>query len=87
LVEKGTIELDLRNNKIAKADLSPLKMVSTRNIFPEDAYKADGSETVFVDGIYMSDKTGDVKHVSVGRNKKLLLVSTKNIDPLETLSN
>jgi N-acetylmuramoyl-L-alanine amidase len=87
LVEKGTIDLHLTNNKIAKADLSPLKMVSTRNIFPGDAYKADGSEIVFVDGIYMSDRSGDVKHVSVGRNKKLILVSTKNIDPLETLSN
>jgi N-acetylmuramoyl-L-alanine amidase len=87
LVEEGTIDIDLTNNKIAKADLSPLKMVSTRNIFKEDVYQADGSEIVFVDGIYMSDKSGDVKHVSVGRNKKLLLVSTKNVNPLETLIN
>ena len=87
LVEKGRIDFDLINNKVTKPDLSQLKMVSSRNIFPEDAYKATGSDVLIVDGIHMSEKTGDVKHVSIGENKKLIVVSTKNVDPLETLVN
>jgi N-acetylmuramoyl-L-alanine amidase len=87
LVEKGKIELDLVNNKIVKADLSPLKMVSTKNIFAGADYSANGAEIVFVDGIYMGDKTEDLKNLSIGENKKIILVSTKNVNPLTTLVN
>jgi N-acetylmuramoyl-L-alanine amidase len=87
LVEKGNIDLELNDNKISKADFSPLKMVSTRNIFEEDNYKPTGDEIVFVDGMYLSDKSEQIKHMSIGRNKKLILVSTKGVNPLETLVN
>jgi N-acetylmuramoyl-L-alanine amidase len=87
LVEKGTIDFDIRDNKVARSDFSGLKMASARNIFPEDDYQADVSAVVIVDGTYLGDKSDDAKHLSIGENKKLILVSTTNRNPLETLKN
>ena len=87
LVEKGNINIDLADNKIAKADLSELKKVSTKNIFAGDNYETNGSALVFVDGIYMSDKKDKTNHISAGANKKIILVSTKSADPLSMLRN
>jgi len=87
IVEEGNIDFKLRDNKIINSDWSLLKKASTKNIFPGDSYQASGSAFVFVDGIYMADNSKSVNHLSVGKNMKLILVSSRNVNPLEMLVN
>ncbi|HUQ67447.1 MAG TPA: N-acetylmuramoyl-L-alanine amidase [Flavitalea sp.] len=87
LVEKGDINIDLKDNKVIKADFSGLKTVSTKNILAGDNVKSNGVEIVIVDRIYMGDNVHEVKHLVVGAKKKLIIVSTNGRDPLSSLMN
>ncbi|MBL7696547.1 MAG: N-acetylmuramoyl-L-alanine amidase [Chitinophagaceae bacterium] len=85
MVEKGRIDLDVKDSKVNNIDFSNLEMLSSKNIFAGEDYSSDGYEIVLVDGMYFSDNGSFKKKLSVRENQKLLIVSTTSKNPWETL--